>query len=370
MPASDISVRVPYLDLRAQYESIKPELLAAIGDVFDSSSYVLGPAVERFEREFAAFCGNAHCVAVSNGTVALHLALVALGIGPGDEVITQANTFIATVAAILHAGATPVLVDVVRPTYAIDVAAVERAIGPRTKAILPVHLFGQPCDLSAIGALAGRRGLALIEDASQAHGATFHGAPIGSGDVATFSFYPGKNLGAAGEAGGIVVRDEALARRLRLLRNHGSEQKYIHTAVGYNYRLEGLQGAVLGVKLRHLAAWTAARQRIAVRYDAEFAAIERPAPLPETTSARHIYAVLVDDRDGVAERLKKCGVDTNVHYPIPCHLQPGYAHLGYHAGDFPNTEWLARRELSLPIYPEMTALQIDHVVASVLAETS
>jgi dTDP-4-amino-4,6-dideoxygalactose transaminase len=353
--------RVPYLDLKAQYESIKDELRAAIDEIFETNAYVLGPAVERFERDFAEFCGNEHCVAVNNGTAALHLTLVALGIGPGDEVITQANTFIATVAAILMTGARAVLVDVAPPTYAIDAAAVAAAVTPRTKAILPVHLFGHPCDLSAILAIGEKHGIPVVEDAAQAHGATYHGKRIGSESIAAFSFYPGKNLGAAGEGGGIVVRDAALARRLRLLRNHGSEQKYVHEALGFNYRLEGIQGAVLGVKLRYLADWTAARARVAAAYDALLPNVERPLVLAGTTSAYHIYPVLVENRDAVIAQLKDDGIETNVHYPIPCHLQPGYTMLGYQRGAFPHVERLADMELSLPIFPELTDPQLERV---------
>ncbi len=340
---------------------------AAIDEVFESSAYVLGPAVERFERDFAAFCGNEHCVAVNNGTAALHLALMALGVGPGDEVITQANTFIATVAAILMTGARAVLVDVAPPTYSIDPAAVATAITSRTKVILPVHIFGHPCDLGAILEIGKRHGIVVLEDAAQAHGAMYHGKPIGSGSVAAFSFYPGKNLGAAGEAGGIVVRDETLARRMRLLRNHGSEKKYLHEALGYNYRLEGIQGAVLGVKLRYLAAWTAARGRVAAAYDSLLEAVERPHLVAGTSSAYHIYPVLVNDRDEIAARMKSDGIDTNVHYPVPCHLQPGFSMLGYKRGAFPHTERLASMELSLPIFAELTDEQLERVATSLIA---
>ena len=359
--------RVPYLDLSAQYATIKDVLRAAIDEVFETNAYVLGPAVEAFERDFAAFCGNEHCVGVNNGTAALHVTLAALGIGPGDEVITQANTFIATVAAILMTGARAVLVDVAPPSYAIDPEAVAAAITPRTKAILPVHMFGHPCDLGAMLALGERHGIAVIEDASQAHAASYDGKTIGSQSIATFSFYPGKNLGAAGEAGAVIVRDAALARRLRLLRNHGSEEKYIHEALGYNYRLEGLQGAVLGVKLRYLAAWTAARRRVAARYDALLGTVERPQLLARTESAYHIFPVLVAGRERVIARMKDDGIDTNVHYPVACHLQPGYTMLGYERGAFPHTERLAASELSLPIFPELTDAQIERVSASLLA---
>lgn len=358
---------VPYLDLHAQYVEIKAELRAAIDEVFESNAFVLGPAVDRFERDFAAFCENEHCVGVNNGTAALHLVMTALGIGPGDEVITQANTFIATVAAIMFTGARPVLVDVAPPTYAIDPAAVAAAITPRTKALLPVHLFGHPCDLAAMYELAGRHGLAVIEDASQAHGAVYRGKPVGSAGIATFSFYPGKNLGAAGEAGAVVVRDAALAERMRLLRNHGSQRKYVHEALGYNYRLEGIQGAVLGVKLRYLAAWTEARRRAAAAYDELLADLERPLVADGTASVYHVYPVLVNDRDAVARALRVDGIETNVHYPVPCHLQPGYSALGYTRGAFPHCESLAERELSLPIFPELGTAQIEHVAASLHA---
>lgn len=367
------STCVPYLDLRAQYESIKDELEPAMREVFESSAYVLGPSVERFETAFAAFCSSKHCVAVNNGTAALHLALLAAGIGPGDEVITQANTFIATVAAITYTGATPVLVDVAPPSYTIDLAAIEAAITPRTRAIVPVHLYGQPCDLDAIRTLADKYGLLIVEDASQAHGATYHGRTIGSGDIVTFSFYPGKNLGAAGEGGCVVTQDDAINRRLRVLRNHGSEAKYFHDSIGYNYRLEGLQGAILGVKLKYLAHWTSARRRVAKEYDALLQGVERPLALPETESAHHVYPVLYPDRDAVALHLRELGIETNVHYPVPCHLQKGYAFLGYSEGQFPNSERLAKTELSLPIFPELTSEKVRYVAQaldSIRAKTS
>lgn len=362
--------RVPYLDLNAQYASIKDEVRAAVDRVFESSAYVLGPAVREFENDFAAFCGSEHCVAVNNGTAALHLAFSALGIGPGDEVITQANTFIATVAAILMTGARAVLVDVAPPTYGIDPGAVEAAITSRTKAIVPVHMFGHPCDLESIERIAKKHGIPVVEDASQAHAATYDGKMIGSREMATFSFYPGKNLGSAGEGGAVVVRDGALARRMRLLRDHGSEKKYIHEAVGFNYRLEGIQGAVLGVKLRYLAAWTKARNDVAARYDSELPSIERPELAANSTSAYHIYPVLVEDRERIIAALKEDGIDTNIHYPIPCHLQPGYKMLGYKQGDFPQSERLASMELSLPIFPELSREQIDRVAAALRSALS
>ena len=355
------NLRVPYLDLGAQHAPIKEELLAAIGAVIDSNAFVLGPAVDAFERNFSEFCDAKHCVAVNTGTAALHLALLACGIGSGDEVITQANTFIATVAAIMYTGARPVLVDVSPPSYTIDVDAVEASITPKTKAILAVHLFGQPCDLDGLRAIASRHGIILIEDASQAHGALFHGKKIGSSGTATFSFYPGKNLGALGEGGAVVTDVAAIEDRVRLLRNHGSREKYQHDILGYNFRLEGMQGAVLDVKLRYLAGWTRDRRRVAAAYETVLGEIERPALLADTTSAYHIYPVFVRNRDAVRTRLAGAGIETNVHYPIPCHLQPGFTLLGYAEGTFPQSERMAREELSLPIFSEMTDAQVEYV---------
>lgn len=356
---------VPYLDLDAQYRAIADELWPALHRIFESNAFVLGPAVGLFEERFAEFCGTAHCVAVNSGTAALHLALLALGIGPGDEVITQANTFIATVAAIAYTGATPVLVDVVPPHYSIDCDAVRAALTPRTRAIVPVHLFGHPCDLAGIEAIGREHGLAVVEDASQAHGATFRGDIVGSRNTACFSFYPGKNLGAAGEGGAVVTRDAAIDARLRRLRNHGSDVKYVHEELGFNYRLEGLQGAVLGVKLPHLRRWTLERRRVAGLYDALLADVPKPERLVDTESSFHIYPILVERRDEVRAALADAGIETNVHYPVPCHLQPGYGWLGYERGAFPNSEYLAEHELSLPIFPELSDEQIEYVSARV-----
>lgn len=363
MPAS---MRVPYLDLSAQHAPIKDELMNAIGAIIDRNAFVLGPGVDAFEHHFAEFCGAKHCVAVNTGTAALHLALLAYGVGAGDEVITQADTFIATVAAIMYTGARPVLVDVTAPSYTIDVRAVEAAITPRTKAILPVHLFGQPCDLDALRAIAKKHDLVLIEDASQAHGARYREAKIGASGTATFSFYPGKNLGACGEGGGVVTDDGAIADQLRLLRNHGSREKYRHDVLGFNFRLEGIQGAVLDIKTRYLEGWTNERRRVAAQYDALLGSIERPTLLSDTESAYHIYPVLVKNRDAARVKLSEAGIETNVHYPIPCHLQPGYAGLGYSEGAFPQSERVAREELSLPIFPEMTDDQVEYVAAHLI----
>lgn len=346
---------------------MRTEICEAIDRVFSTSSFILGPEVTEFEREFAAFCEARYCVGLNNGTSALHLALLAAGIGPGDEVITQANTFIATVAAILQTGARPVLVDIAPPHYGISVEAVAAAITSKTRVILPVHLFGHPCDLDGLANLARRHGIRLIEDASQAHGATYRNRTIGSGALATFSFYPGKNLGAAGEAGAVVTNDETMAQEMRLLRNHGSAEKYVHLRVGYNYRMEGLQAAILRVKLRHLAEWTQARRDVAATYDRLLGNIERPAVPPDCQSAYHIYPVFVPQRDAAAARLRDRGIETNVHYPIPCHLQPGFSSLGYSRGDFPHAEYLAKHELSLPIFPGLTHGQIEAVAQELRA---
>jgi len=363
-------MRVPYLDLSAQHAPIKDELMSAIGAIIDKSAFVLGPGVDAFEHHFAEFCGAKHCVAVNTGTAALHLALLAYGIGPGDEVITQADTFIATVAAIMYTGAKPILVDIAPPSYTIDVRAVEAAITQRTRAILPVHLFGQPCDLDALRAIARKNHLALIEDASQAHGARYKGTTIGAAGTATFSFYPGKNLGACGEGGAVVTSDSAVADRVRLLRNHGSCEKYRHDVLGFNFRLEGIQGAVLDVKTKYLAGWTLERRRVAEQYDALLDGIDRPSLLPETESAYHIYPVFVPNRDAVRAAMSEAGIETNVHYPIPCHLQPGYAALGYAEGTFPLSEFIASKELSLPIFPEMTSEQVQYVASHLRRVTS
>ncbi len=342
---------IPYLDLGRQYESIKHELWPAIQATVERSQFVLGPAVEAFERDFAAYCEAADHIGVSSGTAALHLALVAHGIGAGDEVITQANTFAATLEAIAYTGATIVLVDVAPPAYAIDAAAVAAAVTPRTKAIIPVHLFGMPAPMDALAEIAQRSGITIIEDASQAHGARYRGRRIGASHTAAFSFYPGKNLGAYGDAGGITTSDRAVAARLRSLRNHGSRQRYVHDEIGYNDRMDGIQGAVLQVKLDHLDRWNAERRAVAQRYDRLLRGIARPAVPDDVEHVYHIYPIFVEDRAAVQNALAAAGVETNVHYPIACHQQAAFAHLGYPAGAFPQAEYMARTELSLPIYP-------------------
>jgi dTDP-4-amino-4,6-dideoxygalactose transaminase len=363
-------LNVPYLDLRAQHRAISEELRAAVDGVVESASFVSGPAVTRFEAEFAAFVGAGHCVAVGSGTDALHVALLALGVGPGDEVITQANTFIATLEAIEYTGARPVLVDVVPPTYGIDVRAVAAALTPRTKVVIPVHLFGQPAAMAELEELCARRSVAVLEDASQAHGAEYRGRRIGASGIAAWSFYPGKNLGAFGEAGAVTCHDEALTAKMRLLIDHGGRQKYVHDIVGYNYRMDGIQGAVLSAKLRHLDAWNEGRRRVAAAYAAGMPNMPRPFVPADVAHAWHVYPVFVEDRDAVRDRLSQAGVGSNVHYPIPCHLQGGYAHLGYRAGAFPHSEYVASHELSLPIYADLTSEQIDYVIAALRAAIS
>ena len=359
---------IPYLDLKAQYRSLKPEIDAAIARVLESCQFVLGDEVARFEEEFAAYCGAAHAVAVNSGTSALHLSLLALGVGPGDEVVTTPFTFVATVAAIGYTGARAVLADVDPQSFNLDPARLERALSPRAKAIIPVHLYGQPADLDPIFAIARRRGLPVIEDACQAHGAEYKRRRVGPlGELGCFSFYPGKNLGAYGEGGLVVTNNPEHARTVRLLRNWGEERRYHHQLPGYNYRMEGMQGAILRVKLRHLEEWTEARRARAARYNELLrgSEVQTPAEMPYARHVYHVYAVRSPQRDALQKSLQAAGVQTGIHYPIPVHLQPAYAGLGYKPGDFPVAEKLAQEVLSLPLYPELTPAQIEEVVAAV-----
>lgn len=356
---------IPLVDLHAQYQTIRSDIDRAIQGIIDTSSFVMGPAVQRFEEEFAAFCNVAHCVGVSNGTAALELALRALEIGPGDEVITTAHTFIATAEAISNVGAKPVFVDIDAQRYNIDPAAAAAAITAETKALLPVHIYGQPADMTKLSALAQQHGLALIEDAAQAHGATWAGKHTGSlAPLACFSFYPGKNLGAYGDAGAVTTDDEALAERIRLLRNHGRRSKYVHDVIGVNARIDALQAAILRAKLPYLAGWTAQRQALAARYHELLAdcAVVLPQVHKQATAAWHLYVIRTARRDQLLHYLKAHGVEAGIHYPVPLHLQPAYAALGYRQGDLPVTEVVADSCLSLPLYPEMTETQQDRVV--------
>ncbi len=364
-------MQIPFLDLRAQNRSVWPEVRAALEPVFDENRFILGPAVERFEERFAAYLGARHCVGVNNGTSALHLALLACGVGPGDEVITTPATWVSTSWAISYVGARPVFVDVDPVTYTLDPALAERAVTPRTKAILPVHLYGQAADVDALRRVADRHGLALVEDAAQAHGVRFAGARVGTfGRAGCFSFYPGKNLGAFGEGGCVVTDDDALARRMHCLRDHAQDGRHNHVEVGFNYRMEGVQGAVLGAKLAHLDAWNAARAGHAARYGellADALGLTLPAaPRPEG-HVWHLYVVMVHGRDREAFRraLADRGVATGVHYPTPVPFQPAYAYLGHRRGDFPVAELLMERCVSLPMYAELTTGQVEHVASAV-----
>jgi len=358
------TTKVPYLDLRAQYLGIKAEVDAAVSHILDSCEFVLGTEVSRFEEEFAAYCGTSDCVALNSGTSALHLALLAAGVGPGDEVITVPFTFVASVAAILYAGARPVLVDIDPHSFTMDPAAIEAAITPRTKAILPVHLYGQPADMDPILEIARHRGLVVIEDAAQAHGAKYKGRSAGSlGDLACFSFYPTKNLGAYGEGGAVTTNNAEHARTIRMLRDWGQDRKYHHLLRGFNYRMEGLQGAILRVKLRHLDQWTEARRSAASKYKRLLAdcGVELPIEMPWARHVYHVYTLRTEDRDGLQSALRAEGIQTAVHYALPAHLQPAYADLGYSRGAFPQSEKTAMEVLSLPLYPEITDAQIQKV---------
>jgi dTDP-4-amino-4,6-dideoxygalactose transaminase len=358
---------IPFLDLKAQYSQIKPEIDAALARVVSSGHFVLGPEVTAFEGRFANYCRTAHCRAVNSGTSALHLALLAAGVGPGDEVITVSMTFVATTAAILYSGARPVFVDVDPVTWTMDPGLIEAAITPRTKAIVPVHLHGLMADMDPIMAIARRHGLVVIEDAAQAHGAEYRERRAGSiGDLGCFSFYPGKNLGAYGEGGALVTDRPDLARRVSLLRDWGQETKYDHIIPGYNYRMDEIQSAILTVKMDYIERWTEARRSLAERYDALLSDLPfaRPQPPRYTRHVYHVYAVRLQRRDDALTLLRDAGIGSGIHYPVPVHLQRAYAELGYRAGDFPVTEMLANELLSLPIYPEMLLEQADEVVST------
>lgn len=360
---------VPFLDLKAHHAPLRDELAAAIQEVVDAAAFAGGPYTSRFEADFAGFCESPHAVGVGSGTDALWLALLALGIGPGDEVITVPMTFIATAEAISRTGARPVFVDIEETTYTMDPAALERAFTQRTKAILPVHLFGQMAAMTPILEFARARGLAVIEDAAQAHGARYQGHPAGSlGTAGCFSFYPGKNLGAFGEAGAVVTPDAAIAERIRVLRDHGQIRKYHHAELGWNCRMDGIQAAVLQVKLRHLEANNARRRQHAARYAqalADLPGLVLPATAPDRTHVHHVFAIRVPDRDSFMRDLEARGIGCGIHYPVPVHLQKAYADLGHGPGSFPVSERCAAEFVSLPMYPELTTDQIDAVVEAV-----
>jgi len=357
---------VPYLDLPAQLRTIRKDIDAAIARTLDHCSFCLGPDVVQFEQDFARFCGAGHCVAFNSGTSALHVAMKLLHVGPGDEVITTPYTFVATSWAISYVGAKPVYVDVEDATFNLDPKLVERAITPRTKAVMPVHLYGHPANLDPLLAICRQHNLPLVEDAAQAHGAKYRGKVVGTfGAMSCFSFYPGKNLGAYGEGGALVTNNAAYAARARSLREHGSTQRYYHEEVGYNYRMEGIQGAVLGVKLKHLDAWTRERRRVAQRYHELLAGtpLQLPREAEYAESACHLYVVRHPRRDQLKQQLEANRIGCALHYPVPLHLQKCYAELGYKPGAFPVSEKAARECLSLPIFPEMTEAQIQRTAA-------
>jgi dTDP-4-amino-4,6-dideoxygalactose transaminase len=357
---------IPFLDLKAQYKQMKLEIDTAVMRVIDGAQFVLGPEVAAFEARFASYCGVNHCLAVNSGTSALHLALLAADVGPGDEVITVSMTFVATTAAILYSGAKPVYVDVDPVTWTMDPALIEAAITPKTKAILPVHLHGLMADMDPIMEIARRHNLVVIEDAAQSHGAEYKGRRAGSiGDLGCFSFYPGKNLGAYGEGGAVVSNNPEFAKRVSLLRDWGQESKYNHVLHGYNYRMDGIQGAVLNVKMNYIEPWTEARRSVAAHYDRllEKQRCVRPMAPAHSRHVYHVYAVRLERRDEAQKVLQAAGVGTGIHYPVPVHLQKAYADLGYSVGDFPVTELLANQFLSVPIYAELTPQQVSEVVA-------
>src|SRR5213595_1107975 len=361
--------RVPYLDLQAQYDSIRTEVLAALGEICESGRFAQGPATSDFEGKFAPYCEVDHCVSLNSGTSALHLALRCLDIGPGDEVVTVAMTFIGTAWAISYVGATPVFVDIDPARRTMSATKLEAAITPRTKAIISVHLYGMPADMDAIKAIADRHGLPIIEDAAQAHGARYRGKRVGQfGKIACFSFYPSKNLGAYGEGGALVTNEGSLARRARSLRDHAQSQKYLHDEIGYNYRMDGFQGAVLSIKLKHLDEWNTARVDCARQYTEllKDSSYKLPAHVSDSECVWHCYVIETPERDRVRSALRDVGIETAVHYPLPVHMQKAYAHLHYKPGDLPITETLCQQCLSLPIYPELPKEKIFTVVSTLL----
>jgi dTDP-4-amino-4,6-dideoxygalactose transaminase len=367
-------MKVPLLDLQAQNGPLRDEVLAAMARVYDSQRFIMGPEIDALERELAALLGIEHAVAVSSGTDALLLGLMVLGIGPGAEVITTTYSFFATAAAIVRVGARPVLVDIDPATFNIDPAQVAAAVTPRTRAILPVHLFGQSADLDPLLAAAARHDIPVVEDAAQAIGATYHARPVGGiGAVGCFSFFPSKNLGACGDAGLLTTNDASLAARARLLRTHGMQPKYHHHAVGGNFRMDALQAAVLRVKAPHLAAWTEARRRNAARYRVLFraAGLDRVVGLPvEAPGRSHIYnqfVIRTADRDGLKRQLDACGIGNEIYYPVPFHLQPCFADLGYPPGRFAHAERAAAETLAIPIHGELTGAQQQAVVSAIAA---
>jgi len=363
-------MNIKFLDLQTQYQTIKKEIDDAVLNVLATSQYVLGPEVKQFEDDFAVAHRAAHGIAVNTGTSALHIALLAAGVGAGDEVITVSMTFTATAAAVSYTGATPVFVDVDPVTFTMDPAQVEARITPRTKAIMPVHLYGQAADLDPLLKIAERHGLKLIEDAAQAHLAEYKGQPVGTiGHTAGFSFYPGKNLGAYGEGGLVTTNDADMAHRMRLLRDWGQQRKYHHEILAYNYRMDGIQGAILRVKLRYLEGWTEARRRIASIYQGRLGklGVQVAQEAPHRRHVYHILSIFHPERDRLQQELEAKGIQTGKHYPVPVHLQKAYEGLGYREGSLPVTERVAREQLSLPMYPEMPDADVECVCEALRA---
>lgn len=361
-------MKVPFLDLKAEFQQLRGEILPALERVCENASFILGEEVEAFEREFADFCGTKHCVGLASGTAALHLGLLALGVQPEDEVITTPNTFLATAEAISYCGADPIFVDIDPQTGNLDPKLIERAITPRTRAILPVHLYGRPADMDPIREIAARHNIRILEDAAQAHGARYRGKRAGGlADAAAFSFYPTKNMAAYGEGGALTTDDDQIAKYARAARSHGQTARYEHEFVGFNYRMHGFQGAVLRVKLRHLFAWTARRQEIAREYRRllEGARVEIPVDDPRDECVYHQFVIYVSNRNAVISQLTGRGIETVVHYPKPVYLQPAYSSLGCPPRTCPNAERACERVLSLPMRPDLTAEQVSCVANAV-----
>lgn len=363
-----MSKKINCLDLKGQHQQIKKEIFDEFEKVYENTAFSGGSFVEGFEKEFSTFCGTRYSIGLNNGTSALHLAMLVLGIGEGDEVIIPANTFIATAWGVSYSGAKPVFVDCSVDTWQIDATKIEQKINSKTKAIIGVHLYGQPFDIDAVSEIARKYKLFLIEDAAQAQGAAYRGVIVGSfGEMACFSFYPGKNLGACGEAGGITTNNENYYKHLQSLRNHGSTERYYHDEIGYNYRMGGLEGASLKIKLKYLNGWNERRKQIAKRYQQEIknpdVALQKQPDWAD--SIYHLFVVTTNNREEFTKYLNENNIYPALHYPVPCHLQKAYAHLGYKKGDCPNAEYLASHCLSLPMYAELTDAEVDHIIATI-----
>jgi dTDP-4-amino-4,6-dideoxygalactose transaminase len=357
--------KVPCLDLKKQYFQIKDEVMKVTGEVFESNAFSGGPYVDKFEKNFAGYCGTSYAMGVNNGTTALQLAMLALGVGPGDEVIVPANTFISTAWGASHVGAIPVFVDCSSETWEIDSAKIEERITDRTRGIIGVHLYGQPFDVEAVKAVADKHGIFMVEDAAQAHGARYNGDRIGKfGEMACFSFYPGKNLGAYGEAGGLTTNNRTFYDRILSLRNHGCQVRYHHNEIGYNMRMDGLQGAILDIKLRYIDSWNSRRQQIAGMYQRGITntSVKMQHQPDFAESVYHLFVVTVDNRDDFVKYLNANQVLPGLHYPVPCHLQKAYSHLKYQRGDFPNAEYLADHCVSLPMFAELSDDEVNYVI--------